>query len=336
MDSRDAGRGLTDKFAHPLRLDEFMARANAIYYAQRNPFSDFTTAPEISQVFGELLGAWSVVVWQQMGEPAHFAFVEAGPGRGSLMQDALRSVRRVAPAFAAASDIQFIEISVRLRAEQALRVPDAIWHDDIAHVPLAPTILLANEFLDALPIRQFIRRTGGWAERFVHEGAFVEMPSQGPGWEEPVGSIVEVSEAARSWVSDVARRLAAAGGAALILDYGPSESAVGESFQALRDGRPADPLAAPGAADLTAHVDFAALARSARLAGALVWGPISQGTFLARLGLWERIAALSSANPDRAVHLKAAARRLASPVRMGDLFKVMCLTQPDFPAPPGF
>jgi SAM-dependent MidA family methyltransferase len=313
-----------------------MAGANAIYYADNDPFSDFTTSPEINQVFGELLGAWSAVVWEQMGAPAHFAFVEAGPGRGSLMQDALRTLRRVAPAFAAACRVHFIETSARLRVQQAQRVPDATWHDDLAHVQLVPTILLANEFLDALPIRQFVRLADGWAERYVREGAFVDVPSAGPGREAPEGSVVEISEAAGKWVSDLAERLVTAGGAALILDYGASETVEGDSFQALRGGRPADPLSAPGSADLTAHVDFAALARSARLAGASVWGPISQGAFLERLGLWERIAALGLANPDRAGQFQEAAQRLSSPARMGDLFKVMCMTQPDFPVPPGF
>jgi SAM-dependent MidA family methyltransferase len=336
MQERGAWPGGNWPLASTLRLDEFMARANAIYYANCDPFSDFTTSPEISQVFGELLGAWSAVVWQQMGAPPRFTFVEAGPGRGSLMQDALRSLRLVAPGFVEACDVRFIERSPRLRAEQERRVPHATWHDDLADMRLEPTILLANEFLDALPIRQFVRVAHGWVERYVCNGVFVGMPAAAPGREAPIGSVVELGEASGEWVSTLARRLVALGGAALILDYGPSESLLGDSFQALRSGRPADPLVAPGSADLTAHVDFGAVARSACLAGASVWGPINQGDFLRKLGLWERIAALAAANPGRADHLRESAQRLASPARMGELFKVICVAHPDLPAPPGF
>jgi len=312
-----------------------MGYANALYYAQKDPFKDFTTSPEIGQVFGELLGAWSAFVWQLMSAPPRVALVEAGPGRGTLLQDALRTIQRVAPDFARAIDVHLIETSPRLRAEQATRVADATWHDDLACVPPGPSIFLANEFLDALPIRQFVRKADGWAERHVLRGGFVEIPSAGPKREALPGSVIEVSEAAENWVSGLARRLAAEGGAALIVDYG-SENRVGDSFQALRAGKPADPLVDPGSADLTAHVDFAALGRAAASAGAIVWGPITQGLFLRRLGLWERTAALEAANPGRHMQLRDSAWRLASPDMMGELFKVMCITQPDFPVPPGF
>jgi len=313
-----------------------MARANTAYYASRDPFRDFTTSPEIAQVFGELLGAWAAVVWQLMGAPAQVALVEAGPGRGTLMQDALRCVGRVAPGFAAAAKVHFIETSQRLRAEQGKRVPGAAWHDGLESLPEGPCILLANEFLDALPIRQFVRGAGGWVERFVQDGAFVEVASGGPGREALVGSVIEVSDLARAWAGGLARRLAAHGGAALILDYGTAERSCGDSFQALRGGKPADPLLDPGSADLTAHVDFAAVACAARAAGAAVWGPVTQGAFLGSLGLWERTAALEAANPGREGELRAAAMRLAAPERMGRLFKVMCMSHPGFPAPPGF
>jgi SAM-dependent MidA family methyltransferase len=313
-----------------------MARANAAYYARHDPFGDFTTSPEIAQVFGELLGAWAAVVWQLMGAPARVALVEAGPGRGTLMQDALRCVSRVAPGFAAAAEVHFVETSRRLRAEQGRRVPCAAWHDGIESLPEGPCILLANEFLDALPIRQFVRGAGGWAERFVQGGAFVEVASAGPGLEAPVGGVVEVSDVGRAWVKVLARRLVAHRGAALILDYGTAETACGDSFQALRGGKPVDPLLDPGSADLTAHVDFAAASRAAQLAGAAVWGPVTQGAFLGRLGLWERTAALEAANPARAGDLREAATRLAAPERMGHLFKVMCVAEPGLPVPPGF
>ncbi len=313
-----------------------MAQANALYYANHDPFADFTTSPEIAQVFGELLGAWACVAWQQMGAPAQCLLVEAGPGRGTLMQDVVRLVRRVAPDFARAVRVHFIETSARLRGQQALRVPDAAWHDDLTSLPSGPMVVLANEFLDALPIRQFVRRADGWAERYVADGRFEEIPVEGPDRAAPEGAVIEVSEACQVWVAGLAGRLIAQGGAALILDYGAFESLPGESLQALRGGKPADPLASPGEADLTAHVDFAALAQVARQAGAGVWGPVAQGPFLGRLGLWARTEKLAQANPARAVMLRDAASRLASPSRMGVLFKAMCITSADAPMPAGF
>jgi len=162
------------------RLDAFMARANAAYYATHDPFRDFTTAPEITQVFGEILGLWAAVVWQDLGAPDPVLLVEAGPGRGTLMADALRAIRRAVPAFHAALRLHLIESSPRLRAVQGAALPDAVWHDDLATLPQGPLILLGNEFLDALPIRQFVRRGGAWAERFVEAGRFVEVATTPP------------------------------------------------------------------------------------------------------------------------------------------------------------
>jgi NADH dehydrogenase [ubiquinone] 1 alpha subcomplex assembly factor 7 len=321
------------------RLDVFMARANAAYYANHDPFADFTTAPEISQAFGEVLGAWAAVMWQAMGAPSPVIFAEAGPGRGTLMADALRIVGRVAPAFRAALRVHLIETSPRLRALQADRLPGAVWHDRIEALPAGPLLLLANEFLDALPIRQFVRRGAGWTERHVAADAFVEHPADPPG---PVaaaaeGEVVELCPAARDVAAHLAARVVADGGAALFIDYGPANTAPGESLQALRDGRPADPLAEPGSADLTAHVDFAALAEAARHAGAAVYGPEPQGLFLVRLGLAQRTNALARGqSPERAVALLAGTRRLTEPALMGRLFKVLALCHPALPAPPGF
>jgi SAM-dependent MidA family methyltransferase len=317
------------------RLDVFMAEANAAYYASNDPFQDFTTAPEIAQMFGELLGAWAAITWRQIGAPRPVRLVEAGPGRGTLMQDALRAVSRVAPGFVAAADIHFVETSPRLRAQQQARVPNASWHDTLQDVKPGPAIVLANEFLDALPIRQFIRHQGAWAERYVADGAFVLHPATVP-VEAPEGTILELGEAARAWVAILATRLQTQGGAALILDYGPTRSAPGDSLQALRHGRPAPPLAEPGSADLTAHVDFQALAETAHAAGAKAWGPLPQGEFLHRLGLAHRTEKLAAANPDRAGALREAAHRLAAPTRMGALFKALAITQGGVPAPPGF
>jgi len=318
------------------RLDRFMARANAAYYAGPDPLAGFTTAPEISQVFGEVLGAWAAVAWQAMGSPTDAVLVEAGPGRGTLMADALRVLRRAAPSLA--GNVHLVETSPSLRARQALAVAHATWHDRLETVPTGPLVLLANEFLDALPIRQCVRRGDGWVERHVASGAFVEVPCPAPPTvDAPDDGIVEWSEAARDLVHRVAGRVVAQGGVALFIDYGPERSAPGDSLQALRGGEAVDPLADPGSADLTAHVDIEALAGVARLAGATVQGPVPQGAFLARLGLFERSRALASnVPPPRAGALMEAAQRLAEPHLMGRLFKVTAVCHPALPSLSGF
>jgi NADH dehydrogenase [ubiquinone] 1 alpha subcomplex assembly factor 7 len=320
----------------PERLDHFMARANARYYATHDPFRDFTTAPEIGQVFGELLGAWAAVMWQSMGAPDPFLLVEAGPGRGTLMADLLR-IGRVAPAFRAAARVHFIETSPRLRAAQLALVPDAVPHDSLSDVPDGPLILLANEFLDALPVRQFEYRRSIWLERHVDAGGFVTLPAEHPPRFGPAqeGEVREVNEAACAWASAVAGRVATHGGAALILDYGSAAAGQGDTVQALRDSRPANPLADPGEADLTAHVDFAALLHAVRDAGAATHGPVPQGAFLHALGLRVRTERLAASHPARAAALRDAADRLANPSRMGSLFQVLCLTLGQT-VPPGF
>jgi NADH dehydrogenase [ubiquinone] 1 alpha subcomplex assembly factor 7 len=309
----------------PERLDHFMARANAAYYAMQNPFADFTTGPELTPVFGELLGAWSRVVWALIGAPENIMLAEAGPGRGTLMASALR-------AWPAPPAIHLIETSPRLRAEQASRIPNAIWHDALASIPAGPLILLANEFLDALPIRQLVRGATGWLERHVQNGAFIDLPAAEfhPG--DPPGTVREINQSARDFI----RALAARNAVALFIDYGPAASAPGASLQAISNGKYADPLAAPGTADLTAHVDFAALAAAALAAGAQVHGPIKQNAFLTALGLHQRTAALAAKHPDQAQNLKQAALRLTAPEAMGSLFKVLAICPKDLPALPGF
>ncbi|MCA7119315.1 MAG: SAM-dependent methyltransferase [Acidibrevibacterium sp.] len=327
------------------RLDHFMAAANALYYARRDPFADFTTAPEISQVFGELLGLWAAETWRLLGRPDPVLLAEAGPGRGTLMADAQRAIAAVTPDFAAALRLHLIETSPRLRALQAAKLPGATWHETFATLPPGPLILLANEFLDALPIRQFVRRGGGWAERHVAGAAFVEIACPDP----PAllsdiappalaeGAVMEVAEAARGWVTALSARIAADGGAALLIDYGPAQAAAGDSLQALRHGRPAPPLASPGEADLTAHVAFAPLADAARAQGTAVFGPLAQGVFLARLGLFARSGQLArNLPPKQAAAVIAAAQRLAEPDRMGLLFKALAIMHAAAPPPPGF
>jgi SAM-dependent MidA family methyltransferase len=317
------------------RLDVFMARANAAYYASHDPFQDFTTAPEISQVFGELLGAWAAVVWDQMSRPDTVMLVEAGPGRGTLMADALRGIARVAPEFHDALQVHFIETSPRLQAIQAEHVPDATWHTELRSLPQRSMILLANEFLDALPIRQYEYRNGTWNERFVRDGAFVLEPAP-KGWQAEEGDVVEVAEAAEAWMEAVASRIVRHRGAALILDYGPATVITGESLQAIRDGAMADPLAEPGSADLTAYVPFPKLLQTARREGADCHGPLMQGEFLSRIGLRARTEALVRANPVRTAALREAATRLAAPDRMGAIFKAAAITHLGAPKPPGF
>jgi NADH dehydrogenase [ubiquinone] 1 alpha subcomplex assembly factor 7 len=320
------------------RLDAFLARANQAYYATRDPFADFTTSPEISQVFGELLGLWAAVVWRTMGAPDTVILAEAGPGRGTLMADALRAIRLV-PDFAAALRLHLVETSPRLRAVQADRLPGATWHDRIEDLPPGPLLLLANEFLDALPIRQHVRRGDGWTERFVADGTFLEQPADAPpgaaGHEIAEGEVVETCPAATELAAHLGARLASQGGAALLVDYGPARSAPGDSLQALAGGRPCDPLAEPGAADLTADVDFQAIADAA--SPAATHGPRAQGLFLAELGLFQRTGRLAETLPPaRAAGLIASAQRLAEPDRMGRLFKAIAVCHPDLPTPPGF
>jgi SAM-dependent MidA family methyltransferase len=262
------------------------------------------------------------------------------------MADALRAITQAAPRFRAALSVHLIETSARLRAIQQGAVPDATWHASIATLPRQPMLLLANEFLDALPIRQFVRRGRGWAERYVRGGRWQELPSACTDlFERHVaemgdigeGDIVEIREPALDLAAALGAELTSRAGAALFLDYGASARAVGDSLQAIRDGRPADPLLEPGTADLTAHVDFASFAEAARDAGAAVDGPVAQGMFLTRLGLFQRTDRLArNQPPGRALALIDAARRLAEPDRMGRLFKALVLCHPGCPALPGF
>ena len=312
------------------RLDAFMAEAAAAYYAHGTGIGrDFTTAPEMSQAFGECLGLWAAVTWQAMGAPPRLILAELGPGRGTLMADALRAVDQMVPDFGRALELHLVETSPTLRATQAARLGNRVagWHAAAEALPPGPALILANEFFDALPIRQFIRRGEGWQERFVQGGAFLEQPSD-HAEDAQEGCIREISEASRAIAASLGARLATQGGALLALDYGPAESGLGDTLQALRDNAPCDPLAEPGQADITAHVDFAALAAAGRAAGAAAHGPLPMGVFLQRLGLVARSAMLAQSAPRQASAILGAAQRLVAPEGMGRLFKALCIAHP--------
>jgi NADH dehydrogenase [ubiquinone] 1 alpha subcomplex assembly factor 7 len=338
----------------PISLAEFMAVAlthpKTGYYMSGDPFGaagDFVTAPEVSQMFGELIGLWSVDCWEKLGRPDPLQLVELGPGRGSLMSDVLRAAR-VVPAFCAALRVELVEVSPSLRQKQhellaKQDVTRAIrWHETLDQVPDGPMILIANEFFDALPIRQFQRVGFGWAERLValspdgkdfcfalgQASPLYSHLLPAPLRDAPEGALVEVSSAALSTACEIGRRLSQAGGTALVIDYGHLEPQSGASLQALREHRRQDPLHAPGSADLTAHVDFATLAAAAEAEGARRHGPVEQGRFLQQLGIAGRAAQLAeTANPAQRATIEAALTRLTAPEEMGRLFKVLALSQ---------
>jgi len=303
-----------------LRLDAWMAACNAAYYGAADPLGrDFTTAPEISQIFGELIGGWIADIWLRAGRPP-VRLVELGPGRGTLMADAQRVLVRL-PGWDA--PLHLVETSPTLRAVQARALPQAQWHDSLADVPDdRPLLLVANEFFDAIPIRQ---RQGG-KERHVGVGF-------APIWQDSPGPDGEWSEAGTAIAGEIGARLARHGGAALIIDYGNAGPAM-DTLQAIRGGAAADPFAAPGQSDLTAHVDFAALARAA---GVPAFGPVGQGPFLHALGIVARAEALKGGRDiATAAAISAAVLRLTAPGQMGALFKAMALIGRGWPAPAGF
>ena len=319
------------------------------YYMTRDPLGgrgDFTTAPEVSQMFGELIGAWAATVWRQMGSPARVHLVELGPGRGTLMADALRAVKS-APDFRAALSVHLVEVSPVLRALQEKTVANAgvpiAWHRDIEGVREGPTIAIANEFVDALPINQFIKDRAGWHLRAIGllDDQLTFVAAHDPTLRQPetdatpIGSILERRDDRP--ISLLARRLARQGGAAIIIDYGHSKTGFGDTLQAVRNHKFADPLADPGEADLTAQVDFAAIAACGQREGAATQGPIPQGEFLRRLGIEQRAVRLKeSATPEQAADIDAALTRLTAPDQMGELFKVLAIADPKLGALPGF
>jgi NADH dehydrogenase [ubiquinone] 1 alpha subcomplex assembly factor 7 len=330
----------------PIPVSDYMALANAHYYATRDPLGasgDFVTAPEISQMFGELIGLALADAWDRAGRPEGVRYVELGPGRGTLAADALRAMR----AAGLEPKVHFVETSPVLRAAQAQRVPGAAWHDDIWTLPEdGPILAVANEFFDALPVRQLVSTETGWRERLVTlEGErFVAAPGPSipdaaiPGHlrAAPPGTVIETSPTSLAIVRLLGRRINMHGGVALIVDYGHDRPSAGETLQAVRMHEYADPWMEPGEADLTAHVDFESLARAAAEAGVAVHGPVVQGEWLVKLGIDARAEALARAAPDRNEAVRTARNRLVSTEEMGQLFRVLGLSASDWPAPEGF
>ncbi len=348
--------------AGPMPVGEYMALClgdpDHGYYTTRDPLGvrgDFITAPEISQMFGELIGLWMAAVWKQMGEPANVRIIELGPGRGTLMNDALRAVQMI-PAFLEALVVHLVDISPALRSAQERTLEHwgvaLNWHATLDDVPNGPAIIIANEFFDALPIHQAVKAASGWHERQIEigpEGKFAFTMANSPiahldmllppeVRQAPDGSIYE-------WRDDkpamqLGKRIKDQGGAALVIDYGHTASGVGETLQAVGNHAYADPLTDPGNIDLTAHVDFRALSRAVEAMGAIGFRPVDQATFLTRLGIETRAATLRKKASSRAAaaDVDAALARLIGHGRtgMGELFKVASYAHASVGVPPGF
>jgi NADH dehydrogenase [ubiquinone] 1 alpha subcomplex assembly factor 7 len=319
-------RALRDRITAegPISVEAFMEACNAYYYATRDPFGakgDFTTAPEISQMFGEMVGAALADAWKRVGAPSDAIYAELGPGRGTLASDALRVLR----AAGFGGEVHFVETSPVLRNAQKEAVPDAQWHEAVTELPARPLLLVANEFLDALPVRQFV---GGIERRVMIAAGGLAFDRD--------GEITEVSPVRDEAVASIALCVAAKGGVALFIDYGHERSSAGDTLQSVRGHRFTPVLADPGEQDLTTHVDFEAVGRAAIDAGAAVTCVIAQAEWLIRLGIEARAQALSRANPERVDEIDAALRRLTAADEMGALFKVIAIHSPDWPTPAGF
>jgi SAM-dependent MidA family methyltransferase len=320
-------RALRERIAAegPITVEAYMHACNDYYYATRDPLGaagDFTTAPEISQMFGEMIGAALADCWTRAGAPADAIYVEAGPGRGTLASDALRVMRGAG--FGGA--VHFIETSPVLRRIQREAHPGAQWHDSLESLPQSgPLLLVANEFFDALPVRQFI---GGIERR-------VGLTPAGLAFDRG-GEVVEDSPIRDDVAREIGLQLDDRGGVAIVIDYGHATSAPGETLQAVRGHAFAPLLHKPGEQDLTAHVDFEALATQAAVGGVRVAGPLAQGEWLKRLGIDVRAAALTAASPERAAEVAAAVQRLTGKAEMGELFKVIAFHPAQWPAPAGF
>ena len=336
----------------PISMADFMGEAlghpRLGYYRRAAPLGaagDFVTAPEISQMFGELIGAWLAERWQAIGHPNPVRLIELGPGRGTLMADALRATRAI-PGFHAAIDLHLVETNATLRATQrdALAAFAPRWHERFDEVPDGPSLIVANEFFDALPVRQFVRTSGGWVERMVGlagDGETLRLalapgatPFAGFLPEAAPGAEAEISEASLALASAIGARLRSGTGWALIVDYGRDSGGPGSSLQAVRGHRGADILDRPGETDLSAHVDFSALAAAT---GARTFGPTGQGDFLKRLGIAHRAETLKArASAEQRATIDAALMRLIAPDQMGTLFRILAVGDDRSAAPAGF
>jgi SAM-dependent MidA family methyltransferase len=308
----------------PITLETFMEACNAYYYGTRDPFGaagDFITAPEISQMFGEMVGAALADSWTRAGAPEDAVYAELGPGRGTLAADALRVLRSAG----FRGEIHLVEISPILQAAQKGAVPDAAWHETIDDLPERPLLLVANEFLDALPIRQL---ADGVERRITIAAGGLAFDRD--------GEIVELSPAREEAARTVAERLVKHGGLALFIDYGHSRNGRGDTLQAVRRHGFAPVLADPGEQDLTSHVDFEAISSAAREGSAAVTPVVTQSEWLIRLGIEARARALSRANPEQAGEIQSALERLTGRDAMGELFKVLAIHSPQWPMPAGF
>lgn len=338
----------------PIGIGRYMALALGHprhgYYMTRDPFGqdgDFTTAPEISQMFGELVGLWAAHVWRAMGAPSQLRLVELGPGRGTLTADMLRATR-IVPGFREAVSVHLVETSPVLRRRQAATLSgvDPAWHDNVADALSGPVIVVANEFLDALPLDQFVMTPEGWRERLVGLDDDGDLAfGLASGREEslcaaaPAGTTFEQPTLALEIVAQVAGHVASEGGAGLFVDYGSARSGFGDTLQAMKRHAFVDPLVEPGEADLTVHVDFERMGQAALKAGAALHGPATQRDFLLTLGLAQRAQALSvKADATQQAAISAAFDRLIEPgeTGMGDLFKVLALSHRNLPPLPGF
>ena len=331
----------------PISLSHYIAEANAHYYGTRDPLGlagDFTTSPEISQMFGEFIGLFLADIWQRSGQREQPHYVELGPGRGTLAADALRAMQpaRMAP------HVHFVETSMVLRGAQASAVPHAHFHDSIDSLPTdRPLMIVANEFFDALPITQAVKAADGWREqmvglddsaRFALIAGDRRLDAAVPAAlrDAPIGSIHESYPVGVAIMLALANRISRQGGAMVVIDYGYEGPAIGDTFQAMRAHGYSNPMEHVGESDLTAHVDFTMLGNAARQAGLNVLGPTGQGAFLTRLGINARALALAQASADRAEEIMIAQSRLVADDQMGRLFKVIAATHPAWPAPEGF
>jgi len=344
------------KLEGPISLERFMGMALGDprygYYMTRDPLGaqgDFTTSPEISQMFGELIGLWCADLWLRMGQPDTLSLVKLGPGRGTLMQDVLRATKNVIGLHRALT-VTLVEMSPVLRETQRQTLSASgvtvQWSADISALPELPTILLANEFFDALPVRHYQRFQGQWHQRLIGLGADDQLmfglarePEPALTTQAPDGSVFEFSLIGETIMADLASHLARFGGAGLVIDYGHTKSSFGETLQAMKGHHFVDPLTDPGEADITTHVDFERLGRIAKAQGVHLTGPTPQAQFLSALGIVERTARLiKGADAAQGREIEAALQRLTerTPTGMGSLFKVLGFHHPHTPEPAGF